>query len=119
MRLHGHTQAGYSALCLPAAISCNRHIDAYHSDLCKSSTNKARKTFGSETLARLYGGNAQLLSDNSPQHLFFPCDSTFKEQYTVWPKRNADIIRTYEESVIPYLDNLGENDAEKEKLSRR
>jgi spermidine synthase len=73
-------------------------------------------SFGGQQLARLNSSSPHLLSDNSPNHLFFPCRSTFKEQYDEWPKQNAETVKQYEESVVPYLINLGDGDKVKEKI---
>ena len=73
-------------------------------------------SFSGRKLARLDSGSLEILSDNSPHHLFFPSDSTFEEQYSRWPQLNAEAIQAHEESIIPYLHNVGKNDKIKEKF---
>ncbi len=73
-------------------------------------------SFSGQKLAQLKIGSIDILSDNSPHHLFFPSDSTFEEQYSRWPQLNAEAIQKHEESVIPYLHNVGRNDKMKAKI---
>ena len=73
-------------------------------------------SFSGQKLAQLKTENASILSDNSPHHLFFPFTATFEEQYSRWPQLNAEAIQKHEESVIPYLNNVGTNDNMKQKI---
>jgi len=73
-------------------------------------------SFSGQTLAAIKKESVTILSDNSPHHLFFPSDATFEEQYSRWPKLNAEAIQKHEESVIPYLHNVGKNEKMKEKF---
>ena len=57
-----------------------------------------------------------LMTDNSPAHLFFPFQSTFREQYDQWPEVNYRTMQDHTESVIPYLVNIGDSPAEKQKI---
>ena len=73
-------------------------------------------SFSGQKLAELNQDKVEILSDNSPHHLFFPFTATFEEQYSRWPQLNAETIQAFEESVIPYLHNVGKNDKMKEKF---
>jgi len=73
-------------------------------------------SFSDQKLAQITTENITILSDNSPHHLFFPCAATFEEQYSRWPQLNAEAIQKYEESIIPYLHNVGKNDKMKAKF---
>ena len=73
-------------------------------------------SFSDQKLAQITTENITILSDNSPHHLFFPCAATFEEQYSRWPQLNAEAIQKYEESIIPYLHNVGRNDKMKAKF---
>ncbi len=73
-------------------------------------------SFSGQKATQLKLESTEILSDNSPHHLFFPSGSTFEEQYSRWPQLNAENIQKLEESVIPYLYNVGKNDKMKAKI---
>lgn len=57
-----------------------------------------------------------VMTDNSPAHLFFPFRATFRDQYEQWPQVNYRTTHDHKESIIPYLVNVGDSPAEKEKI---
>lgn len=75
-------------------------------------------SIGPKRLAQLKSSSPPLLTDNSPHHLFFPWQATFKEQYDLWPQQNAENIAQHEESVASYLINIGDTDMERNKIIR-
>ncbi len=64
-------------------------------------------SMSSENVKAMLAPFHQVLTDNSPANLFFPFRASFKEQYDSWPLGNSEQIRSYEESVMPYIENIG------------
>lgn len=53
------------------------------------------------------------LTDDSPAHLFFSFRATFRDQYEKWPAVSYQKISAYEESVVPFLVNIGDSKEQK------
>lgn len=71
---------------------------------------------GEENVQKMLSGSPPVMTDNSPDHLFFPFSSTFKDQYDRWPLANYEKVKAYEESVIPFLVNISDDQATRNKV---
>ena len=71
---------------------------------------------GEEKIREMVSDAPPVMTDNSPAHLFFPFSSTFRDQYDRWPLANYEKVKEYEESVIPFLVNISDDEAEKKKI---
>ncbi len=71
---------------------------------------------GEGNVKKMLSGSPSVMTDNSPAHLFFPFSSTFRDQYDRWPLANYEKVKAYEESVIPFLANISEDEATRKKV---
>lgn len=71
---------------------------------------------GEEQVKKMVAEFPEVITDDSPAHLFFPANATFKEQYEKWPKVNFQKIRSHAESVIPYLTNISPSEETRAKV---
>ena len=62
------------------------------------------------------GSGAELITDNSPAHLFFSYRATLEEQYARWPEQNFRSLMQYRESPAGYLVNVGRSDGERNRI---
>ncbi len=60
-----------------------------------------------------------VITDDSPKHLFFPLSATFGEQYGQWLEENYRYLAKHQESVAPYLTNLGDTEEQRTSVLKR
>ncbi|PID39175.1 MAG: hypothetical protein CR984_07790 [Proteobacteria bacterium] len=75
-------------------------------------------SMGPEQIAKLTG-NAPLIEDNSPAHLFFSFRATLKEQYHQWPLENYRLIEGHEESVLPFITHIDADQKRRRAITNR
>jgi len=73
-------------------------------------------TMAEGNVRKMVSGSRLIMTDNAPAQLFFPINATFKDQYRLWPLANYQKVREYRESVIPYLFDISDSEAKKEKI---
>ena len=73
-------------------------------------------SMGEGNVKKMLSGSPPVMTDNSPAQLFFPFSSTFKDQYDRWPLANYEKVKAYEESVIPFLVNISDDEAARKKI---
>lgn len=73
-------------------------------------------SMGEENVRKMIAGSPTVMTDNNPAHLFFPFSSTMKDQYDRWPLANYEKVKEFEESVIPFLANISDDEAERKKI---
>ena len=71
---------------------------------------------GEEQVKKMVAEYPEIITDDSPAHLFFPANATLKEQYEKWPKVNFQKLRAHSESVIPYLTNISRSEEKRAKV---
>ena len=71
---------------------------------------------GEDTLRKMLAGSEMVMTDDSPAHLFFPFSATFKDQYSQWPLANYKKIKAFEESVVPFLDNISDSPTKRKQV---
>lgn len=60
-----------------------------------------------------------IIGDNTPAHLFFSFRATLAEQYRKWPQGNYRLLKQHEESVLPYVTNIGADDNRRDAIVNR
>ncbi|MEI6127348.1 MAG: hypothetical protein WCQ99_12435, partial [Pseudomonadota bacterium] len=73
-------------------------------------------TSGEEKIKAMVAEGADIITDDSPAHLFFPPGASLNEQYEKWPAANFNKLYAYQESIIPYLKNLSDSAVQREKI---
>jgi len=71
---------------------------------------------GEKQVQAMAGEGGDILTDDSPAHLFFPPRASLKEQYDVWPRQNFEKLKSYEESILPFLHHIAGQDSQREKI---
>ena len=71
---------------------------------------------GEDNVRKMLSDSPPVMTDNNPAHMFFPFSSTFRDQYDRWPLANFEKVKAYEESVIPFLVNVSDKEAERKKI---
>lgn len=60
-----------------------------------------------------------IIEDNSPEHLFFSFRATLEEQYRKWPLDNYRLLIRHEESVLPYVNNISQDENRRQAIINR
>ncbi len=71
---------------------------------------------GEKNILGMLSNHHTIMTDNNPAHLFFPFQATFKDQYSEWPKVNYQHLKAHEESVIPFVENMGDSKSKSNKI---
>ncbi|MDY6851142.1 MAG: fused MFS/spermidine synthase, partial [Thermodesulfobacteriota bacterium] len=73
----------------------------------------AHFAMGEKQVRKMTAAYPQVITDDSPAHLFFPSAATLEEQYRKWPETNFNKLISRRESVLPYLTNIGRTGRDK------